>query len=100
MYRQYIEGVNISLEKGTENVPNDDRYHILKNSEIIFSHKNEKIAMMKFAEYKPKVKNKNKSQSKDKKSLLGNENADRLIGQQASERINEKFKKGGRKGLN
>ena len=61
LYRIYAEGTGVSLERNTETVPDDDRYYLVKNGEIIgsFSSKKEGIAhfrrLLKEIGYKPPV---------------------------------------------
>jgi hypothetical protein len=70
MYRQYIESANLSLEQGTENVPDDGLYYVIFDGNIVFSHKSFKEAAKNFnslkADYVQELnKNKRKVNSKE-----------------------------------
>ena len=44
MYRQFNERAGISIEQDTANVPNDGKYYVLKDGEIVANYKNLKAA--------------------------------------------------------
>jgi hypothetical protein len=48
MYRQTIPGYNVSIEEGTENVPKDGRYYVLKDNQIVGKFTNLKRAREKY----------------------------------------------------
>ena len=37
LYRQYIPDLNLAIEKGSESVPNDGKYHVLRDGKILES---------------------------------------------------------------
>lgn len=43
-YKRYIPNIHLSIEKSTDNVPDDGKYYILKDSEIIFNSRSLKKA--------------------------------------------------------
>lgn len=57
----FIESIGLSLEKGTGDVPNDGRYYLVVDGEIIGSWKSEKEALKAYREkakelgYEPKT---------------------------------------------
>lgn len=61
MYKHYIPELNLSIEKNTEKVPSDGKFHLLKDGKIIESFRSQKKAEEKFKQlvfdsgYKPKV---------------------------------------------
>ena len=58
-YRRYIPAINLSLEKDSNNVPNDGKYHILHDGKVVAGFKNHKQAdeyfeqLVKASGYKP-----------------------------------------------
>ena len=58
-YRQYIPELNLSIERFTEEVPSDGKYHVLKKGELLGSFRSLKQAQTLFRElvqdsgYKP-----------------------------------------------
>jgi len=59
-YKHYIPDIGLSIEKNTENVPQDGKYHLLHNGQILQTFKTLKQAEAAFKEkvaelgYKPK----------------------------------------------
>ena len=43
-YRQAIPDLNLSIEKATDKVPNDGKYHVLRNEEVLGSFRSLKQA--------------------------------------------------------
>jgi hypothetical protein len=39
VYRQSNLKANVALERGTENVPNDDRYHLIVEGQVVNSYR-------------------------------------------------------------
>lgn len=37
MYREYYLGTSVSVEKGTDAVPDDGRYHVLAEGKVVYS---------------------------------------------------------------
>jgi len=72
MYRQYIESANLSLEKDTNIVPKDNKYHVIKDDTIIYSSVSLKAAQTKFNDLKPEVKNE-LTKNADKTEILTKE---------------------------
>ena len=72
MYRQYIESANLSLEKDTNNVPKDNKYHVIKDDTVIYSYVSLKAAQTKFNDLKPEVKNE-LTKNADKTKILTKE---------------------------
>jgi hypothetical protein len=56
MYEKRHPKYALSLEKGTPTVPNDDRYHVLVNDEIILSTKVFEYAKITYEEEKEKLR--------------------------------------------
>lgn len=61
MYKQSFPDLGLSLENGTEDVPQDGRYHVLLNGEIVYSalsraHAEERYRKLK-AELLPQLDN-------------------------------------------
>ena len=58
-YRQAIPDLNLSIEKATDKVPNDGKYHVLRNEEVLGSFRSLKQAqelyrkMVQESGYKP-----------------------------------------------
>lgn len=50
MFRRYHPETTLSLQQNTENVPNDDRYYILYQGQILGSYKTLKAATEKYEE--------------------------------------------------
>jgi len=50
MFRRYHPETSLSIEQNTENVPNDDRYYILYDGEILGSYGSLKAATNKYEE--------------------------------------------------
>jgi len=48
LYKHYIPELNLSIEKNTENVPDDGRFHVVKAGKIIKSFSSRKLAEKKF----------------------------------------------------
>jgi len=44
MYRQLNERAGISIEQGTDNVPNDNKYHVLQEGKVVGSFRSLKQA--------------------------------------------------------
>lgn len=59
-YKQYIPDIELSIEKNTGNIPQDNKYYLIHKGKIIESFKTLKLAEVKFKEkvkeigYKPK----------------------------------------------
>ena len=59
-FKQYIPDIGLSIEKNTENVPQDNKYYLIHKGKIIESFKTLKLAEVRFKEkvkeigYKPK----------------------------------------------
>lgn len=45
LYRRFVPGTGLSVERHTENVPHDRRFHLLKDGEIIRSFTSERKAV-------------------------------------------------------
>lgn len=45
LYRRFVPGTGLSVERHTENVPLDRRFHLLKDGEIIHSFTSERKAV-------------------------------------------------------
>ena len=54
MYVQGIEKANLFIKQGTNDVPNDKRFHVVKDNKIIGSFKNLKQALPLYKESIPK----------------------------------------------
>jgi len=78
MYRQYIESANLSLEKDTNNVPKDNKYHVIKDDTVIYSYVSLKAAQTKFNDLKPEVKNE-LTKNADKTEILTKEKKRRCL---------------------
>lgn len=48
--KQYVPTLGISLERGTESVPNDGRYHVTKNGELVGSFRSHAKALLRYKE--------------------------------------------------
>lgn len=63
-YKHYIPDINLSIEKGTDKVPSDGKYHIVRDGHIIDSFKFRMQAEGKFKKlieasgYKPSISQK------------------------------------------
>ena len=49
-YRQYIPAINLSIERFTEQVPNDGQYHVRNDGKIVGSFRSLKQAQAMFKE--------------------------------------------------
>jgi len=45
MFKQQVPAVGLSIEYGTRSVPDDGRFHVLIDSEIVFSSKTKSVAL-------------------------------------------------------
>jgi hypothetical protein len=52
MYRQQVPELGLSIEMGTDAVPDDGRYYVLLNGEIIYSSLNERQASRAYTDKK------------------------------------------------
>jgi hypothetical protein len=48
MFKQQVPRVRLSIEQGTRSVPDDGRFHILIDSEIVFSSKTRSVALARY----------------------------------------------------
>lgn len=48
--KQYVPGLGISLERGTDEVPNDGRYHVTRNGEVVASFRSQSAALRRYKE--------------------------------------------------
>jgi len=48
MYKHYIPEIKLSIEKNTENVPDDGRFYVIKDGNIIQSFRSKKHAEERF----------------------------------------------------
>lgn len=48
MYIQGVETARLFIKKGTEDVPDDGKYYLLRDDELIFSHLQLKIIQKKY----------------------------------------------------
>ena len=48
VYSERIPALGISLEQGTDDVPDDDRYHIVLDGAVVASFSNEKRALTEY----------------------------------------------------
>lgn len=49
-YRRELPQIDLSVERGTDRVPNDGKFHILRDGEVLESFKLEKTAVARFRE--------------------------------------------------
>lgn len=60
IYRHYVPNIGLSVERNTDNVPDDGRFHIVKGKKVIQSFRSRKLAEEKFRQllkesgFKPK----------------------------------------------
>ena len=101
-FKQTILGFNITIEKTTQNVPKDGRYHVISKNNIVYSTKVLKLAQLKFdvllkkMGYSPK-KTENKPTTGDVKDMLNKQRTDQLSRAYDAFWDNSyKFRKGGR----
>ena len=58
-YMHYVPAINLSIEKNTKRVPQDNKYHVVREGQIVGSHRYKKNAEKQFYEllqasgYKP-----------------------------------------------
>ena len=99
-FQQKVPNYDVSLEKGTKDIPNDGKYYILRKGKIVYSTKILKKAQIKFDDllkkmgYKPNVKE--KLAPEDIKKALHKQNLDKFF--QAYDNYwnnSYKFRKGG-----
>ena len=70
-YRQYIPDLNISIERATEAVPDDNKFYVIQDGEILRSFRSLKQAqeffkqVVKESGYKPNVKKVQKTASQE-----------------------------------
>lgn len=50
LYRQYVKHANLAIERYTERVPNDGKYHVLLKGEIVGTYKTLTAAQGKYNE--------------------------------------------------
>jgi hypothetical protein len=102
-FKQTVEGFELSLEKDTDSVPKDGRYHVVKQGRTIYSTKSLVQARKKFGEilkemgYDPEQKE--KLQPNNIKELIEGEKITRFFqshGQYWDSSY--RYKKGGRLG--
>jgi hypothetical protein len=102
-YKHYIPDIKLSIEKGTDKVPNDGKYYIVSDGHIIDAFKSRKQAEEKFKQlieasgYKPSI-------SQKKKLNPGDETIERYLISKAifwaeGPRYKDKRGKGGRGGV-
>ena len=48
MFKQQVPRVRLSIEQGTDAAPDDGRFHILMDNEIVFSSKTKAFALAKY----------------------------------------------------
>jgi hypothetical protein len=48
--RRYVPGLDFSLERGTDLVPDDGRYYIVRNGAVIASFRSERAAVGRYKE--------------------------------------------------
>lgn len=101
-FKQSMPGYDIFIEKSTQNVPLDGKYHIVTANKIVYSTKVLKFAQLKFATllkemgYSPK-KMEEKPTADDVKDMLNKQRSDQLSKAYDAFWDNSyKFRKGGR----
>lgn len=102
-FKQTIEGFDLSLEKDTENVPRDGKFHILDQGEVVCSSKSLTQISEKFYQilnelgYDPKILK--KSKDNNFKELIERDKDARFFNSYGQYwDSSNKFKKGGRLG--
>jgi hypothetical protein len=54
-YRQAVPTLGLSLERGTDDVPDDSRFHIIMQGAVIFSSESEREALGKYRELRDRL---------------------------------------------
>jgi hypothetical protein len=53
--KQSIPGLGLSLEQGTTSVPNDGQFHVILDTEIVFSSTSESRALSQYRLYRDRL---------------------------------------------
>jgi len=48
MFRQEVRAIGLSVEKGTSSVPNDGRFHVVVDGNVVFSSKAKSTALTRY----------------------------------------------------
>lgn len=48
MFRQEVRTIGLSIEQGTDSVPNDGRFHVVLDSNVVFSSRAKSIALTRY----------------------------------------------------
>jgi hypothetical protein len=100
-FRQAVERIGLSIERGTESVPNDERFHVLLGGQVVYSaaskakalaeYKRRRDTLLSEAEVEP--------QTRDPREALRRERAEReLRAMRSDSNVREKLRVPGRRG--
>ncbi len=77
-YKQYIPDLNLSIERTTESVPHDGKFHVIREGEVLQSFRSLKQAQEFFKDIVKKSGYKPKSEAKSRKTA-SQQNIDRYL---------------------
>lgn len=100
-FRQAVERIGLSIERGTEAVPNDGRFHVLLNGQIVYTtsskaraltdYRKRRDALLTEVELEPQIR--------DPREALRRERAEEeLRAIRSSGKVREKLRVPGRRG--
>lgn len=95
-YKQYIKEAGLSLEKETENVPDDGRYHLRKSGEIIASFKTLQQGLKRYKDELEKMGYKPTKKVKKKADLVKEATEGYLLWAESDKAASYRSKKSGR----
>lgn len=95
-YKQFIKKVGLSLEKGTEDVPDDGRYHLCKSGQIMASFKTLQQGLKRYKDELEKMGYKPTKKVKKKADLVKEATDSYLLWAESDKAATHRPKKSGR----
>jgi len=100
-FRQAIPSIGLSLERGTENVPSDDRFHVILDGEELLSSHSQMKALAEYRRIRDAIGGTQSNNVDVREALrkkLAESEADRFLAQSSREKRARALFKGGRGG--
>jgi hypothetical protein len=54
-YRQAVPALRLSLERGTEGVPDDGRFHVLRDGEVVYTSESQREALLLYRDLRDRL---------------------------------------------
>lgn len=95
-YKQFIKEAGLSLEKGTKDVPDDGKYHLIKNGKLIASFRSLRQGSKRYKEELERMGYKPAKKVKKKANLVKEATDSYLLWAESDKAASYKPKKSGR----